>query len=65
MSKDEDDAHKLTPMEEAKLRELYEKIDKNRDGKIDIKDLNTALSEMKVAQLPGHAQVPFTCLPLH
>lgn len=50
----------LTPMEEVKLRELYNKIDKNRDGKIDIKDLSTALSEMEVAQLPGHAQVPIT-----
>jgi Ca2+-binding EF-hand superfamily protein len=42
-------------MEEVKQRDLYNKIDKNRDGKIDIKDLSTALSEMEVAQLPGHA----------
>ena len=59
MSAEEEDLNKLpelTPMEEVKLRELYNKIDKNRDGKIDIKDLSTALSEMEVAQLPGHAQ---------
>lgn len=43
-------------MEEAKLRELFNKIDKDRDGNIDIKDLITALPEMAVAQLPGHAQ---------
>jgi Ca2+-binding EF-hand superfamily protein len=63
MSAEEEDLNKLpelTPMEEVKLRELYNKIDKNRDGKIDIKDLSTALSEMEVAQLPGHAQVPIT-----
>jgi len=63
MPAEEEDLNKLpelTPMEEVKLRELYNKIDKNRDGKIDIKDLSTALSEMEVAQLPGHAQVPIT-----
>lgn len=56
MSSGEEDASKLNPMETAKLKELFNKIDKNRDGKIDIIDLSTALSELKVAQLPGHAQ---------
>lgn len=59
MSSGEEDASKLNPMETAKLKELFNKIDKNRDGKIDIIDLSTALSELKVAQLPGHAQVLF------
>lgn len=56
MANDEDDPHTMTPMEEVKLKDLFNKIDKNRDGKIDIKDLSTALSEMKVAQVPGHAK---------
>lgn len=64
MANDEDDPHTMTPMEEVKLKDLFNKIDKNRDGKIDIKDLSTALSEMKVAQVPGHAKVVTNCFLL-
>ncbi|KAJ8300124.1 hypothetical protein KUTeg_021643 [Tegillarca granosa] len=46
----------MTPEEEKSLRKLFEKLDVNKDGKVDMDDLNKALHDMQVPQLPGHAK---------
>lgn len=47
----------MTPAEEESLRELFGKLDVNKDGKVDMDDLNKALHDMQVPQVPGHAEV--------
>ena len=47
----------LSPEEEKRLADLFNRIDINKDGKIDISDLTTALHYMQVPQFPGQAQV--------
>ncbi|KAK3087277.1 hypothetical protein FSP39_003967 [Pinctada imbricata] len=46
----------MSKEEEKKLNELFNKLDVNKDGKIDMHDLTQALSDMRVPQLPGHAK---------
>ena len=53
------DVTDMSKEEEKKLNELFNKLDVNKDGQIDIHDLTQALSDMQVPQLPGHAKVKF------
>ena len=41
----------------AELEELFHKLDVNRDGKIDVKDLTVAFKRLDVIQFPDHAKV--------
>lgn len=50
----------ISKEEEEKLKELFNKLDVNKDGRIDINDLTQALSTLQVPQTPGHAKVIFT-----
>ena len=43
--------------EEATLHELFETLDMNKDGKLDMNDLTKAMTNMQVPQVPGHAKV--------
>ena len=49
--------HDIAPEEEQQLRNLFKKLDINKDGVIDIDDLTEALQTLKVPQLPGQAEV--------
>lgn len=49
----------ISQEEEEKLKELFNKLDINKDGRIDINDLTQALSTLQVPQTPGHAKVTF------
>ena len=49
--------HNLSPEEEKRLGQLFDQLDINRDGKIDIRDLSGALHQLRVPQVPGQAQV--------
>ncbi|KAK3792319.1 hypothetical protein RRG08_067120, partial [Elysia crispata] len=42
--------------EEATLHELFETLDMNKDGKLDMNDLTKAMTNMQVPQVPGHAK---------
>lgn len=52
----------ISKEEEVKLKELFDKLDVNKDGRIDINDLTQALSTLQVPQTPGHAKVIFDCI---
>ena len=43
--------------ERKKLHDLFQQLDVNKDGTIDIDDLTRAMKSMQVPQVPGHAQV--------
>ena len=47
----------LPPEEEERLTELFNQLDVNKDGRIDVNDLGKALDQMQVPQIPGQAQV--------
>ena len=47
--------------EETKLHDLFQQLDVNKDGTIDIDDLTRAMNSMNVPQLPGHAKVLILC----
>lgn len=49
--------HNLSPEEEQRLSGLFNRLDVNKDGRIDIHDLSEALNSMQVPQVPGQAQV--------
>ena len=49
--------HHLSNEETQRMSELFNKLDINKDGKIDITDLSKSLQQMDVWQVPGHAQV--------
>ncbi|XP_014788605.1 calcium-binding mitochondrial carrier protein SCaMC-2 [Octopus bimaculoides] len=48
--------HELSREEKEKLSALFNRLDVNKDGSIDIHDLSAALSQMEVPQVPGQAQ---------
>ncbi|GAB1602492.1 calcium-binding mitochondrial carrier protein SCaMC-2-like [Argonauta hians] len=57
MSSSPDNAsHELSPEEREKLSALFNRLDVNKDGSIDIHDLSAALCQMDVPQVPGQAQ---------
>lgn len=47
----------MSKKEEARIQELFDTLDHNKDGKIDIKDLTSAFHHLGVPQIPGQAQV--------
>lgn len=51
-----EEATVISQEEEEKLKELFNKLDINKDGRIDINDLTQALSTLQVPQTPGHAK---------
>lgn len=46
----------MSPEEKNRLSGLFNRLDVNKDGRIDIDDLSKALHSMQVPQVPGHAQ---------
>ena len=48
---------KLTEEESKKLHTLFQQLDLNKDGTIDLNDLTSAMDAMQVPRPPGHAQV--------
>ena len=49
----------LSQEDEERYAGLFNKLDVNKDGRIDIEDLTEALQQMQVPHLPGHAQVVY------
>ena len=48
---------RLSGIEFKELEVLFHKLDVNKDGKIDVKDLTVAFKRLEVSQFPGHAKV--------
>ena len=44
-------------MDPEKVKELFEQLDANRDGRVDVKELTEGLSMLGVPTIPGQAQV--------
>lgn len=65
-SKDNKSEDPQLPKDEIKkLHELFQQLDVNKDGTIDIDDLTRAMESMQVPQIPGHAQVSSHNLSSH
>ena len=47
----------LSKEEEERLSDLFNRLDVNKDGKIDMKDLTEAWYQLEVPTVPGQAQV--------
>lgn len=47
----------ISQEEEERLSNLFDRLDVNRDGKIDVKDLTLALHQMEVPKHDGHTRV--------
>ena len=43
--------------DEERIAELFNQLDVNKDGRIDIHDLTEALAKLNIPQIPGQAQV--------
>ena len=50
-------AEELSPHDEAHIQELFNRLDLDKDGKIDIKDLTNAFHQLGVPQIPGQLEV--------
>ncbi|XP_074653824.1 calcium-binding mitochondrial carrier protein SCaMC-2-like isoform X3 [Tubulanus polymorphus] len=48
--------HHINPEEETRLQKLFDKLDVNKDGRIDVNDLSKAFEDMGVPTYPGQAQ---------
>uniref|UniRef100_A0A0B7AA15 EF-hand domain-containing protein n=1 Tax=Arion vulgaris TaxID=1028688 RepID=A0A0B7AA15_9EUPU len=55
MASDEQDIV-VSPEEEKALHDLFQKLDMNKDGRIDLTDLTKAMENMQLPQVPGHAK---------
>ena len=51
------EVEELSKHDEARIQELFDRLDLDKDGKIDIKDLSNAFHQLGVPQIPGQAQV--------
>ncbi|KAL5012774.1 hypothetical protein ScPMuIL_011325 [Solemya velum] len=49
-------SYQMTSEEEKRLETLFQKLDVNKDGRIDIDDLSQGLHDANIPQVPGHAQ---------
>ena len=49
--------HSLTPEDQKRLSELFDSLDVDKDGRIDVNDLTEALQQLEVPVIPGQAQV--------
>ena len=47
----------LSAEERKRISDLFNRLDINKDGRIDIKDLTEALQTLRVPTVPGQAQV--------
>lgn len=47
----------LSQKEERELSDLFNKLDVNRDGHIDVNDLTAAFQNLDVPRFPGHIKV--------
>ena len=54
--------YNLSVEEQKRIATLFNQLDINQDGRIDINDLTAALHQLQVPQVPGQAQVTF-CSP--
>lgn len=54
------EADESTHYDEARVQELFDRLDLDKDGRIDIKDLSDALHQLGVPQVPGQAEVSTT-----
>ena len=50
-------SEELSPHDEARVQELFDRLDLDKDGRIDIKDLSNAFHQLGIPQIPGQAQV--------
>ena len=50
----------ITPEKEAYYRQIFHKLDVDKDGQIDVAELKQAYSKMGLLQLPGQAEVQTT-----
>lgn len=53
---EEEEQVTMSEEEKKKLHDLFEQLDVNKDGTIDIHDLTRAMESMQVPQVPEHAQ---------
>lgn len=54
----------LNADEEKRLSSLFNRLDVNHDGRIDVHDLSKALQKLRIPHVPGQAQVKrFYCIP--
>ncbi|XP_077986670.1 calcium-binding mitochondrial carrier protein SCaMC-2-like [Glandiceps talaboti] len=49
--------HELSTEDEERFSDLFNKLDMNKDGRIDIEDLTHGLKKLGVHQMPGQAQI--------
>ena len=49
--------HEWSSSDEERLTRLFQSIDVNKDGRIDIVDLTNAFINLKIPHQPGHAEV--------
>lgn len=49
--------HELSETEEARLERLFNKLDKNHDGKIDICEMSKALKESGISEKYAHVSI--------
>lgn len=49
--------HDLTEEEERRLEDLFNRLDIDKDGRIDVNDLTEALHQLQVPQFPGQVEV--------
>lgn len=57
--------YELTSDEEEKFTDLFNRLDTNKDGRIDIHDLSEALKTMRVPQVEDHARVSILLFVQH
>lgn len=53
----------LSDEDRKRISDLFNRLDRNKDGKIDIKDLTEALHHLQVPTVPGQAQVSQSVRP--
>lgn len=55
-------ATNITPAKEEYYRKIFNQLDVDNDGRVDVKELEQAYREMGLLQIPGQAEV---CIFLH
>ena len=47
----------ISPEKEAYYRKIFNKLDVDKDGRIDVEELKQAYGKMRLLQVPGQAEV--------